>query len=659
MPPARPVVEEVRPRVDDGHFDAKAVVGDVVHIEADAFVDGHDLLRVSVHHRRVGDRRWRREEMTPTVNDRWHAAVIFDAAGRYEYYVQARVDHLATWIRDLGARVAAGQDVSVEAADGVAMVRLAAERAKGANRQRLSAFADDLATGYVPELGELNDAVLVALVSEHTDTPAATSPTYGIYVDRVRARFSTWYELFPRSAAARKGKHGTFADVIDRLDYLDDLGVDVLYLPPVHPIGTTARKGRNGSPKAKKGDVGSPWAIGSPEGGHTAVHPQLGTVADLEALVAAAAGHGIEIALDIAFQCSPDHPWVIEHPDWFKHRSDGSIRYAENPPKRYEDVYPLDFETDDWRALWDALRDVIEFWIGHGVTIFRVDNPHTKPFGFWEWLIPDVRAEHDGVIFLAEAFTRPKIMKRLAKLGFSQSYTYFTWRTEKWELEEYLTELTATDVADYFRPNFWPNTPDILTEQLQHGDRRTFVVRALLAGTLAASYGVYGPVFELCRRAPRHEGSEEYLDSEKYEIGNFDLTGPASIAPVLSQLNRVRREQLALQHNETLRFHDLDNAALLAFSKTADGIAVPAGSAAAASAPIVVIINLDTEHPQSGWVELDLAALGIETAASYVMHDLLSDAEYEWKGNRNFVILDPATTPAHIFRIETPKRTKR
>jgi starch synthase (maltosyl-transferring) len=650
--PARPIVEDVRPRVDDGRYDAKGVVGDAVAVHADAFVDGHDLLRVELLHRPVGERTWSRESMAPVGNDSWRGHFTPTKIGRYQFVVQAGVDHFATWLRDLAARIAAGQDISVELLVGADLVRLAAERAKGADRKRLVAFADDLANGFVPDLGQLNVGVLASLVTRHSDGPTTTSPTYGVHVERVRARFSTWYELFPRSASGRRGKHGTFADVVNRLDYLSDLGVDVLYLPPIHPIGTTARKGRNGATKAKRSDVGSPWAIGSGDGGHTAIHPQLGTMSDFHELIAAANGRGIEVSLDIAFQCSPDHPWVSEHPEWFNHRPDGSIRYAENPPKRYEDIYPLDFDTAHWRELWDALRDVVEFWIGHGVTIFRVDNPHTKAFGFWEWLIPTIQADHDGIIFLAEAFTRPKIMKRLAKLGFTQSYTYFAWRTQKWEFEQYLTELTATDVADYFRPNFWPNTPDILTEQLQHGNRQTFITRALLAGTLAANYGIYGPGFELCERAPRSEGSEEYLNSEKYEIRNFNLADPNSIAPFLRQLNAIRHQQSALQHDRTLSFHHMDNDQLIAYSKTSDGIALSDDATDEAAAPILVIANLDSEHPQSGCVDLDLDKLGIQSDEPYVVHDLLSGHRYEWKGSRNFVLLDPATTPAHLFRIE-------
>jgi starch synthase (maltosyl-transferring) len=651
--PARPVVEAVRPSVDDGHFDAKASLGELVEVQADAYLDGHDRLAVEVRYRHEAARAWQTEPMRHLGNDRWMARFTPTKPGRHRFVVRASVDHFSSWLHDLRARSAAGQDLSVERQVGVQLAQAAAAGAKGADRTRLQAYADDIAAGLVPDPDEIEDAIMADLVLRHTESAqTTTSPTYGVRVERTRARFSTWYELFPRSTGSSVKQHGTFVDVIDRLDYVQELGADVIYLPPIHPIGTTARKGRNGAPRAAKGDVGSPWAIGAADGGHTAIHPDLGTFADFGKLVSAAGERGIEIALDLAYQCSPDHPWVSEHPEWFKHRPDGSIRYAENPPKKYEDVYPIDFDTADWQPLWAALRDVVEFWIGHGIEIFRVDNPHTKPFAFWEWLIPQIQAEHPDVIFLAEAFTRPKIMKRLAKLGFTQSYTYFAWRTEKWEIEQYLTELTKTDVVDYFRPNFWPNTPDILTEQLQLGVRNTFMVRALLAGTLAANYGIYGPVFELCERAPRHHGSEEYLDGEKYEIRHYDLDDPVSIAPFLRQLNTIRRTQVALQQDRTLEFHGVDNDQIMAYSKT--DLASSGGGLEAA--PVLVVVNLDSGHRQSGWVNLRLDVLGIPESSAYVVHDLLSGARYEWNSAGNFVILDPDVAPGHIFRIEPVER---
>jgi starch synthase (maltosyl-transferring) len=638
--------------VDDGRYDAKAVVGDEVAVEADVFLDGHDLLAVEFGHRRAGARRWRWAPMSPVGNDRWRGSFVPADLGRHQFVVRARVDRFATWLHDLRARIAAGQSTDVEWLVGAELVRAAAAHASPREQRRLLELADELSAGSRPDLDVLHEVRVANLVARYGGEPPTTSKVYAVRADRPRGRFSTWYELFPRSAAPRPGHHGTLLDVVDRLDYVAGIGADVLYLPPIHPIGTTARKGRNGSERSKRGDVGSPWAIGSPDGGHTAVHPQLGTLDDFSTLVDAAAQRGIEIALDLAFQCSPDHPWVTDHPDWFKHRPDGSIRYAENPPKRYQDVYPLDFDSPDWQALWAALRDVVEFWVGRGVSIFRVDNPHTKPFPFWEWLIPAVQADHPEVIFLAEAFTRPKVMQRLAKLGFTQSYTYFTWRNDKWELEQYLTELTTTDIADYFRPNFWPNTPDILSEPLQQGNRATFAVRALLAGTLTASYGIYGPVFELAVRTPRHAGSEEYLDAEKYEVRHFDLDDPTSLAGLLSRINGIRRDHLALQHDRTLTFHRCDNDQLMAYSKTAEGVAGADASGVGGSAPILVVANLDARHAQSGWVDVDIQTLGLADDGPFVVADLLSGTRYEWKGGPNFVILDPVTGPGHVFRVE-------
>ncbi|HWV57327.1 MAG TPA: alpha-amylase family glycosyl hydrolase, partial [Longimicrobiales bacterium] len=427
------------------------------------------------------------------------------------------------------------------------------------------------------------------------------------------------------------------------------MGFDVLYLPPIHPIGETFRKGRNNAPEAAPGDVGSPWAIGSAAGGHTAIHPQLGTLDDFDRLVEAARRHGVEVALDIAFQASPDHPWVREHPEWFRHRPDGTIQYAENPPKKYQDIYPFDFETDAWRELWEELTDVVRFWARRGVRVFRVDNPHTKPFGLWEYLIGRIKAEYPDVIFLSEAFTRPKVMYRLAKLGFTQSYTYFAWRNEKHELIEYLTELTRPTVRDFFRPNFWPNTPDILTARLQTGERAAFEQRLILAAMLSANYGIYGPAFELMEHLPREPGSEEYLDSEKYQLRHWELDRPGSLRPLITLLNRIRRENPALQSDGWLRFHPIDNDQLLAFSK-----ADPASGNL-----IVVVVNLDFRNVHSGWVELPLETLGLPGDRPYRMHDLLTDRHYLWQGRWNYVQLGFQAPPAHVFRVEGTARTER
>jgi starch synthase (maltosyl-transferring) len=462
-----------------------------------------------------------------------------------------------------------------------------------------------------------------------------------VVVDRERARFGTWYEMFPRSCAADPGRYGTFRDCEARLPYIADMGFDVLYLPPIHPVGHTNRKGKNNSPAARPQEPGSPWAIGSEVGGHKAVDPELGTLQDFRRLIDKAKEHSIEIALDIAFQCSPDHPYVTEHPTWFHRRPDATIQYAENPPKKYEDTYSLDFETEDWQELWEEMKSIVLFWIEQGVRIFRVDNPHTKPFAFWEWLIDEVKRDHPEVILLSEAFTRPKIMYRLAKLGFTQSYTYFAWRNTSWELTQYFTELTQTEVRQHFRPHLWPNTPDILTEYLQSGGRPAFMARLVLAATLGANYGIYGPAFELCESRPREPGSEEYLDSEKYEIKRWDLDRPDSLKEFIARVNRIRRENPALQSDWHLSFHRVDNEQLICYSKrTEDGANV-----------ILVAVNLDPHYTQSGWVELDLEELGLDSTQPYQVHDLLGDARYLWNGPHNYVELNPHVLPAHIFRL--------
>ncbi|HEX4244605.1 MAG TPA: alpha-1,4-glucan--maltose-1-phosphate maltosyltransferase, partial [Acidimicrobiales bacterium] len=648
----RPVIEAVRPQVDGGRYPAKAAVGDVVLVEADAFVDGHDQLACEVRHRHASQGRWAAVAMVPIGNDRWRGEFGVSDLGRHRFAVHAWIDRFGTWRHELKARLDAGQDHSADLLVGADLLTRTARRARGDDRRSLAAVAGQLSDndhGLTPELTELvfGDE-LAELARRYPDrAAAATSGELSLFVDPERARFSTWYELFPRSASPDPDRQGTLADVEARLPYLTQLGIDVLYLPPIHPIGTTSRKGDDGAPVAGKDEPGSPWAIGAAEGGHTAVHPLLGSIDDLDHLVATAATHGIDLALDLAFQCSPDHPWVREHPEWFRHRPDGSIRYAENPPKRYEDIFPLDFETEAWRDLWDALLGVVEFWIAHGVSVFRVDNPHTKPLRFWEWLIASVKQAHPEVIFLAEAFTRPTVMYRLAKVGFTQSYTYFTWRQTRWELESYLTELIGTEVADYFRPNFWPNTPDILTDQLQSGGPSIFSIRLVLAATLAASYGVYGPAFELQEHLPRHPGSEEYRHSEKYALRHWDLDRPGSLAHLVGRVNHIRRSHPALQFNDSLRFHGSDNEQLMVYSKSRPG----GGAPGPATDVVVVVINLDPDHRQSGWVDLDLGALGLEDDRSFDVHDLLTDSRYQWEGPRNFVILDPQTTPAHIFHL--------
>jgi starch synthase (maltosyl-transferring) len=470
----------------------------------------------------------------------------------------------------------------------------------------------------------------------------------GVVVDRERARFGAWYELFPRSSSAVPGRHGTFKDLEERLPYVASMGFDVLYLPPIHPIGSSFRKGRNNSTVVGQYDPGSPWAIGSAEGGHKAVHPELGTLDDFRHLIETAAQHGIELALDIAFQCAPDHPYVSEHPEWFRRRPDGTIQYAENPPKKYQDIYPFDFETAQWRELWEELKSIVQFWVDQGVRIFRVDNPHTKPFPFWEWLIPEIKRDCPEALFLAEAFTRPKALYGLAKRGFTQSYNYFPWRNTKWELAQYLTELTQTQVREFTGPNLWTNTPDILPEYLQFGGRPAFMARLILAATLGPNYGIYGPAFELCENRPLAPGREEYLDSEKYEVKNWDIDRPDSLRGLIAQVNQIRRENPAFQVNHDLRFHEVDNEQIIAYSK----------SSVDRSNQVLVVVNLDPHYKQSGFILLPLEELGIDPRQPYQAHDLLTDARYLWHGTRNYVELNPQTVPAHIFVIRRKVRTE-
>jgi starch synthase (maltosyl-transferring) len=653
LPPSRVLIEAVRPEIDAARFPIKRVVGDRVIVEADIFADGHDDLSCRLLYRREEDSDWTAVDLAPLGNDRWRGAFSVERLGRYCYTVEGWVDPLRTWRRNMTARIAAGQDVAVDMLVGAELIEAAAARASGADAERLRAWADDVRTEQDVELRNARalDGDLADLALRYPDRALACryDRELVVVVDRERARFSSWYELFPRSCAPEPGRHGTFRDVAAWVPDIAAMGFDVLYLPPIHPIGRTFRKGRNNAPEAGPDDVGSPWAIGAREGGHMSVHPALGTLEDFRRLVDAARARGVEIALDLAYQCAPDHPYVTEHPEWFRARPDGTIQYAENPPKKYQDIYPFDFECAAWRALWDELRRVIVFWIDQGVRIFRVDNPHTKAFPFWEWVITDLKAAHPDLIFLAEAFTRPRPMYRLAKLGFTQSYTYFTWRNTKAELTDYFRELTTTEVREFFRPNLWPNTPDILHEYLQTGGRAAFMVRGVLAATLGANYGVYGPAFELAEREPREPGSEEYRDSEKYEIRHRNPGVPGSLRPLLTALNRIRRDHPALQIDETLAFHDTDNPLLICYSKTsADGTDV-----------VVVVVNLDPVYPQTGWVTLDLAVLGLAAGGAYEVHDLLTDQRYLWQGARNYVELSPAVGPAHLFAVRGHLRTER
>jgi starch synthase (maltosyl-transferring) len=637
MPPPRVVIETLQPSVDDGRYPIKRTAGDEIVVTADVFADGHDKVAAVLKWREIphgkAPSEWRETPMTPLGNDAWTARFRVERIGRAEYTVEAWIDRLATLRDTISKKLAAGQDVALE-------------RIEEAELAPSDARADTV-----------------------TFEPARVA-----LVERERARFGAWYEMFPRSYSPDPTRSATFDEAARRLPGIVEMGFDVLYLPPIHPIGRTFRRGRNNAPAAGPHDPGSPWAIGAAEGGHTAVEPGLGALADFDRFVATARRIGLEIALDLAYQTSPDHPYVNAHPEWFRRRPDGTIRYAENPPKKYQDIYPFDFESPDWRALWEELKDIVFFWIGHGVKIFRVDNPHTKPFAFWDWLIGDVRAAHPDVIFLSEAFTRPKVMRHLAKLGFSQSYTYFTWRITKAELTEYFTELTQTEVREYLRPNLFANTPDILHAYLQQGGPAAFAARLVLAATLGASYGVYSG-FEVCEDRAAAPGSEEYLNSEKYEFRYWDWEQPGHIRDLIARVNRIRREHPALHRDWSpstplgagsstplgagpstplgagpstplgagLRFHLTDNDQIICYSKVTPD----------RSDVLLVVVNLDPRHMQHGRIQVPVAHLALPDA--YEVRDLLTGETYAWRGEWNYVRLDPPSRMAHILEVK-PQR---
>jgi starch synthase (maltosyl-transferring) len=636
---ARIVIQYPSPSVDDGRYPAKRCIGDHVRVEADVFRDGHDLLRAVVRYRGPDGGRWREAEMeridAHLGGVRWAGGFDVDSMGRFEYTVEAWTDVFATWRDELRRKLEAGQhDLAGELSEGTLLLRAALERSPAEADRRLIEHA----------LLTLEDATLaeaakhdVALGPELFDAVERTQERHGnvsleqplrIEVDRLQARFGAWYELFPRS-------WGGLAGVEKRLPELAELGFDVIYLPPIHPIGHTNRKGRDNALIAGPKDPGSPWAIGDESGGHDAVHEQLGTIDDLRSLTASAHEHQIDIALDFAIQASADHPWLKEHPDWFHRRPDGTLKYAENPPKRYQDIYNLNWDSPDWRGLWDALRDVVLQWVNCGVKVFRVDNPHTKPFAFWAWLIEQVHEHDRSVIFLAEAFTRRAVMRHLAKIGFSQSYTYFTWKNSRHELTEYVTELAYSGEQEYFRPNFFANTPDILHEYLQRGGRPAFEARLVLAATLSPSYGIYSG-FESIDNMAVKEGSEEYLHSEKYEVQKRKLKG--ELLPMVKQLNFIRRDNPALQHFSNVTFLETANEALIAYAKQSAG------------STVLVVVNTDPYQAQAGVATVP-ASLGL--APSFTAHDLLSDERFQWRIGPNYVRLEPGVRQAHVIRVES------
>lgn len=641
----RVVIENVNPEIDGGVFPIKRVVGEKVFVEADIFADGHDEVNAVLLYRKAGTDKWLEAPMMKALsNDRWEGTFIVEEIGEYYYTVKGWVDHFKTWQKDLQKRLKAGQDVKIDLLVGAEYVEKAAERALSVHGEKLKVWAEaikkekDIARAVPLALSE----ELTGLMKAYSDESLAT--IYGkelaVVVDRKKASFSTWYEFFPRSRSPKSGEHGTFRDHEHLLPEIARMGFDVLYLPPIHPIGKTNRKGKNNLPVAEENDPGSPWAIGSEEEGHKSIHPRLGMMGDFERFINQARDYGIEIAMDLSFQCSTDHPYLKEHPEWFRWRPDGTIQFAENPPKKYEDIIPLNFETKQWKELWQELKSIVLFWIEKGIRIFRVDNPHTKPFAFWEWLIKEIKRDYPDIIFLSEAFTRPKVMYRLAKAGFTQSYTYFTWRNTKREFIEYLTELTQTEVREYFRPNLWPNTPDILPEYLQYGGRPAFIIRLVLAATLSSNYGIYGPAFELCI-SEAIQGKEEYLNSEKYEVKHWDWEQPGNLRDLIARINRIRKENPALQTTWNLRFYQVDNEYLLFYGKVTEDL----------SNILLIVVNLDPFHTQSGRVQVPLSELGIAPEQPYLLHDLLGDEKYIWHGEWNHIELNPKVSPAKILKV--------
>ncbi|MGD0832029.1 MAG: alpha-1,4-glucan--maltose-1-phosphate maltosyltransferase [Terracidiphilus sp.] len=689
----RVAIEGVRPQIDAGAHPVRRICGDPISVEAIIFADGRDEIDARVLYRRASEKRWRFAPMQAMGNDLWKGTFAADELGAWSFTILGWVDHFATWLSDLNKRlaaknhpelmdaisVAAGnrgdelasgsnpatQDIRLALRSGAVLVHKAAARAGGKDGKRLSKMAHEMEVSAKVERDmdpEFPSEELILLMARYPDLSHATTfePELPVRIERERARFSSWYELFPRSASPFPGQHGTLNDVERELPEIAAMGFDVVYMPPIHPIGRAFRKGPNNSTYAPPDAPGSPWAIGDKAalayarlgadaagdcGGHKSIHPQLGSFADFDRLMKSAKSQNVEVALDIAFQCSPDHPWVTEHPEWFTILPDGSIQYAENPPKKYQDIYPLNFESRDWRGLWDELYSVFDFWIEHGVRVFRVDNPHTKAFPFWEWCLEKVKSKYPEVTFLAEAFSRPHVMYGLAKRGFTQSYTYFTWRNSKVELQSYLEELTQPPISDFFQPNFWPNTPDILHKTLQDGGRPAFVHRVILAATLSSSYGIYGPAYELAENLAANptnsQGqSEEYLDSEKYQIRQRDRNAPGSLVPLITALNKIRNANRALHSNDSLHFHAIDNPQMICYSKATPGF----------ENTILVVVNLDSFNEQIGWTNLDLDRLGIWTNKSFLAEDLLDGALYTWT-DRNYVALRPSERPAHIFRI--------
>ena len=642
----RVIITNVSPEIEGGQFPAKGAIHESLIISADIFGDGHDEVAAAVLIRHTSSGQWKEIPMKFVINDHWQALFEPSEPGFYEFRVKGWIDHFASWQKGLLKKFEANQDIRVELLIGAEMLIQAAERAGGSVKELLQGAAEQLrrTDEHLESLVNLalSEEITVAVnANRDTSVDSIYPSTLKIEIERKKAAFSTWYELFPRSASEHPHTHGTFKDVQRLLPRIAKMGFDVLYFPPIHPIGEKNRKGKNNSLVAEEGDPGSPWAIGNRMGGHKSIHPELGSLKDFKELLAEAKRSDIEIAMDIAYQCAPDHPWVQEHPQWFKWRPDGSVQYAENPPKKYEDILPINFESDDWQNLWLELKSVIDYWIEQGVTIFRVDNPHTKAFPFWEWMIAEVRNVHPEIIFLAEAFTRPRIMERLAKIGFNQSYTYFTWRTSKYELEEYITELTKSSLRYYFRPNFWPNTPDILPPHLSYGGENAHILRLILAATMSSNYGIYGPVYEFGLHTPR-PGKEEYIDNEKYEIWHWDWDKYSRTKEIIIRLNRIRKQNPAFHSTWNLQLLETSNDQIICYAKADNR----------SKNRFIIAANLDIHHMQGAHIKVPLAELGLNPEQPYIIQDLLSGGRYRWTDEWNYVQLDPYEMPAHIFRIE-------
>lgn len=634
----RVIIENVQPDVDSGRYPAKRTVGESVEVTADIFCDGHDHLRAHLMFRKEGSELWESVEMIHRGNDLWSASFKVLEKGFYNFTVLAWIDHFDTWYDGFKKKANAGVDVHTEILEGIVFLEKLSKGKDAVLKKAIKTLQGDYASAIGFVLGEEFANIVHAYpLIEHAVMP---DREWRVQVEHQKANFSAWYELFPRSASL-EGKHGTFRDVIRLLPRISSMGFDVLYLPPIHPIGKVNRKGKNNNVTSQPGEPGSPWAIGSDEGGHKSIHSELGTLDDYRKLIEEAKRIGIDIALDVAFQCAPDHPYVKEHPQWFRQRPDGTIQYAENPPKKYQDIYPFNFETEDWKALWEELLSVITYWIDQGVRIFRVDNPHTKPIPFWEWAIAEVNKKYEDIIFLSEAFTRPKIMASLAKSGFTQSYTYFTWRVNKQELEEYMSELVYGPSRNYFRPNFWPNTPDILPYHLQHQGENIFIIRLALAATLSSNYGIYGPVYEFHDNSPVPT-REEYFDSEKYEIKHHDWKRTNRMTDIITIINRARKQHPALQSTWNMHLCFIENANIMAYLKATDDL----------SDIILVVVNLDPHAKQSGYVQLPKDVLKQGDSINVKLHDLMTEEQYTWTQEWNYVELDPYKMPFHLFKLE-------